>query len=44
MSAVLPTYAHADDAGMDICAAEDVFIKPGETVIVPTGLKLAIPE
>lgn len=40
----LPAYANPYDAGMDVCAAEDTLIKPGETVIVPTGLKLAIPE
>lgn len=40
----MPVYARAGDAGMDVCAAEEVLIKPGETVIVPTGLKLAIPE
>jgi len=37
--AVIPKYAKPWDAGMDICAAEDVIIRPGETVIVPTGLK-----
>ena len=37
-------YAHESDAGMDICASEDVVIAPGETVLVHTGLKLAIPE
>lgn len=42
--AILPSYARHGDAGMDICAAEDVTINPGETVIIPTGLKLAIPE
>lgn len=42
--AVIPAYANLDDAGMDICAALDVTINPGETVIVPTGLKVAIPE
>ena len=42
--AVMPAYARPGDAGMDVCAAEDVTIRPGETVIVPTGLKLAIPE
>lgn len=42
--ATLPSYARAGDAGMDICAAEDIVIRPGETVIIPTGLKLAIPE
>ena len=42
--AVLPQYANPYDAGMDIYAAEDCMIKPGETVMVPTGIKLAIPE
>lgn len=41
--AKIPTYAHAGDAGMDIYAVEDITIKPGETVIVPTGLKTATP-
>ncbi|HHW21616.1 MAG TPA: dUTP diphosphatase [Clostridiaceae bacterium] len=40
----LPSYANPYDAGMDVCAAEDTVIKPGETVIIPTGLKFAIPE
>lgn len=39
----LPAYANYGDAGMDVCAAEDITIKPGETVVIPTGLKLAIP-
>lgn len=42
--AVIPTYAKEGDAGMDVCAAEELLIAPGETVIIPTGLKLAIPE
>lgn len=42
--AKLPFYANQHDAGMDVCAAEDTVIKPGETVIIPTGLKFAIPE
>ncbi|NSW89748.1 MAG: dUTP diphosphatase [Firmicutes bacterium] len=42
--AVLPEYAKPGDAGMDVFAAEDIIIKPGETVIVPTGIKMAIPE
>ena len=41
---ILPEYANPGDAGMDVYAAEEVLIHPGETVIVPTGLKLAIPE
>ena len=42
--AILPVYANPGDAGMDVYAAEEVIIAPGETVVVPTGLKLAIPE
>lgn len=41
---VLPSYAKPGDAGMDVCAAENIIILPGETTIVPTGLKLAIPQ
>lgn len=42
--AIIPCYAHPYDAGMDVYSAEEVIIRPGETLIVPTGLKLAIPE
>ena len=41
--AKLPDYAHPGDAGMDLRAAEDMTIAPGQTVAVPTGIKLAIP-
>lgn len=41
---ILPTYAHDDDSGMDVRASKDVTIRIGETVIVPTGLKMAIPD
>ncbi|HEY8423063.1 MAG TPA: dUTP diphosphatase [Thermoclostridium sp.] len=41
--AKLPKYQNEWDAGMDVCAAEEVIIRPNETVIVPTGLKMAIP-
>lgn len=42
--AVIPTYAKPGDAGMDVCAAEEKYIRPGETAVVATGLKFAIPE
>lgn len=38
-----PTYAHLTDSGMDVYALEDITINPGETIVVPTGLKVAIP-
>jgi len=40
----IPAYAHDTDAGMDVCAAEDVTLAPGETKLIPTGIRLAIPE
>jgi len=43
-TARIPEYANYGDAGMDIYAAEDCTIKPGERFLVPTGLKVAIPE
>lgn len=42
-TAVIPSYAHEGDAGMDIYAAADVIVEPGKSVLVPTGLKIAIP-
>ena len=38
-----PAYAHLTDSGMDIFALENITIAPGETKLVPTGLKVAIP-
>ena len=40
----IPTYAHDTDAGMDIYSPDEYTIAPGETVIIPTGIKAAIPE
>jgi dUTP pyrophosphatase len=43
-SVELPTYKHEDDSGMDVRATKDVIINPNETVVIPTGLKVAIPD
>jgi len=40
----IPEYANIYDAGMDIRAAVDIDILPNQTIVVPTGIKLAIPE
>jgi dUTP diphosphatase len=40
----LPGRAHPGDAGLDLHAAEDVSLKPGERASVATGLAVAIPE
>lgn len=41
--AKIPQYAHQSDSGLDVYAVEDITIKPGETVLVPTGIKVALP-
>ncbi|MBQ1442482.1 MAG: dUTP diphosphatase [Renibacterium sp.] len=39
-----PSYAHPGDAGADLRARVDVLIAPGERVLVPTGVSIALPE
>ena len=41
---VLPEYQSEGSAGMDIRSSEDILLMPGETKLIPTGLKLEIPE
>jgi dUTP pyrophosphatase len=40
----LPSYAHAGDAGADLMTTVDVTLAPGERVMVPTGVALALPD
>lgn len=42
----LPAYATDGSAGMDIYAAveQDMEIKPGETVLIPTGFSIELPH
>jgi dUTP pyrophosphatase len=40
----LPAYAHQGDAGLDLLAAEDVTLEPGQRAAVPTGIAIALPE
>ena len=40
----LPSYACDGDAGLDLLAAEDVTLKPGDRAALPTGIAVAIPE
>lgn len=42
--AVVPTYAHPGDAGLDLTSVTAVTLAPGERVAAPTGLAMAIPE
>ena len=39
-----PTYANTTDSGMDVYALEDITIAPGETKLIPIGIKVALPR
>lgn len=43
--AVVPRYAHGprEDAGLDLCAAEETVLEPGVPRAVPTGLAIELP-
>ena len=40
----LPARAHPGDAGADLHAACDVDLAPGERMVVPTGVAIALPD
>jgi len=42
--AQLPSYAHEDDAGMDIRSAEALSVPPGGRALVHTGLVMELPS
>lgn len=39
----VPGYAHPGDAGLDLYAAHDAIVT-GETVLIPTGVAVAVPD
>jgi dUTP pyrophosphatase len=39
----LPTYATGGDAGLDLLAAADCSLGPGDRAAIPTGIAVAIP-
>lgn len=42
--ATVPVYAHEKDAGLDLYAAQDTTIPPGERVLIGTGIAIEIPD
>jgi len=44
--AIIPKYMTPLSAGMDIyaCIEEEIILKPGQRVLIPTGIALSIPE
>ena len=43
-TAVLPTYAHVGDAGMDLYADEDIMLGYETWNVISTGVAMSIPE
>lgn len=39
----LPAYAHPGDAGCDLVTTQDAVVPPGERVVLPTGIAMALP-
>jgi dUTP pyrophosphatase len=42
--ATLPTYATAGAAGMDLACLENLDLQPMERKLVPTGIRIAVPQ
>jgi dUTP diphosphatase len=40
----LPAYAHPGDAGADLVTTLDAVVAPGERVVLPTGIAIALPD
>ncbi len=41
--AVMPTYAHPGDSGLDLSASESVILDAGACLVVKTGISIALP-
>jgi dUTP pyrophosphatase len=42
--AVIPSYAHDGDSGLDLCSVEAVVMKVGQRALVRTGLAIELPK
>ena len=40
----IPAYATPNSSGVDLCSTMYCMIKPGEQALIPTGIKISIPE
>ncbi|MGE5655657.1 MAG: dUTP diphosphatase [Actinomycetota bacterium] len=41
--AVLPQYAHVNDAGLDLFSIDELEIAAGESKLIPTGISIELP-
>jgi len=44
IAADVPAYAHPGDAGADLVSTEAVRLEPGQRALVPTGVRIALPD
>ncbi len=42
--AIIPSFAHENDAGMDVCSTEKTILAPGEWKKVGCGFQIEIPD
>ncbi|WP_244834921.1 dUTP diphosphatase [Clostridium sp. BJN0001] len=42
--AILPNYAHENDAGLDLYSIDDMILYPGERRLIHTGIKIELPD
>lgn len=43
-NAIIPQYAHANDAGMDLFSVDECLIKSGEIKLIHTGISIQLPD
>ena len=43
-NAIVPNYAHLDDAGCDLFSIENLTIQPGQRVQIKTGIAIEVPD
>ncbi|MCK5760978.1 MAG: dUTP diphosphatase, partial [Candidatus Delongbacteria bacterium] len=42
--AILPSFAHPGDAGMDLFSIENKILEPGRSYLVKTGISIQLPK
>lgn len=42
--AIIPSYAHAGDAGLDLFSIVAAIIEPSSSLLIETGIKIELPE
>ena len=41
--AIIPSYAHEGDAGLDLFSVDEILIKSGERALIKTGIQIELP-